>query len=81
MSGADLCLLLVEAFNTTEAKAIDSNIQRIADLFKKVQPDVPERQKFMMSALQWSKKDDPEVKTGNPDLHQKLAKILWDGTL
>ena len=80
-SGADLCLLLVEAFNTSDAPTSGKNINRIANLYQMVQADIPERNRFMVSALQWSKNQNPDVKTGSPELHERLARILWDGKI
>jgi hypothetical protein len=44
-----------------------------------ISSDVPERETFLTSALQWSIKGSHEYKSGHPQLHQSIAQILWKG--
>ncbi|XP_022095557.1 Golgi to ER traffic protein 4 homolog [Acanthaster planci] len=76
-SGADLCLLLVEAFNISDTPVVTENIDKVAGLVCTIPSDVPERGKCISSALQWSKTSNKAIKTGDPELHQRLAVKLW----
>ncbi|XP_033630590.1 Golgi to ER traffic protein 4 homolog [Asterias rubens] len=76
-SGTDLCLLLVDAFNTSDAPVNTENIDKTSSLVSAIPAEVPERGKLINSALQWSKSSNTAFKSGDPELHQRLAVTLW----
>lgn len=55
------------------------NTDRLAQLFKKMDPDCPERPVFISRAVKWTITVDQSHTRGHPDLHQKLGIIFWEG--
>lgn len=80
-SGADLAKLYVEVLQKGKIKIRNDVLKRLADLMSKIPPAAPERQVFLMSAINWSQSENPESKKfdGHPSLHQALANVYWKG--
>ncbi|KAJ9600818.1 hypothetical protein L9F63_001030 [Diploptera punctata] len=76
-SGADLAILFVDVLNKSDASTSDEQFNKLSRLFGMISSDVPERDTFLASALQWSVKESQEVKSGHPHLHQSIAQIFW----
>ena len=55
--------------------------KRLAELMAKIPQSSPERQSFLMTALNWSQLENPEAKKfeGHPQLHQTVANVFWQG--
>ena len=55
--------------------------KRLAELMAKIPQSSPERQSFLMTALNWSQLENPEAKKfeGHPQLHQTVANVFWHG--
>lgn len=76
-SGADLAILLVDVLLKAETSTSEDQFDKLSRLFGMISSDVPERETFLTSALQWSIKGAHEYKSGHPQLHQSIAQILW----
>ncbi|XP_033108079.1 Golgi to ER traffic protein 4 homolog [Anneissia japonica] len=78
VSGADLCILLVEAFDASDAPVNSANIAKVTGLYKQIPADIPEREHFLSAALKWSAKGNPKKGCSHPELHQQVALIFWN---
>nr|CAD7434381.1 unnamed protein product [Timema monikensis] len=77
-SGADLAILLVAVLSKSGAVVSDEYVlEKLPKLFSLIKPDVPEREVFLMNALQWSCSGSQEHRTGHPELHKNIAQIFW----
>jgi len=81
-SGADLAKLFVEVLQKAKTKVERDVVEKVANLMAKIPPSAPERQAVLMSALNWSEKQNPEAKKfeGHPQLHQAVANLYWRET-
>ena len=57
--------------------------KRLAEFMSKIPQSSPERQSFLMTALNWSQLENPEAKKfeGHPQLHQTVANVFWQGII
>lgn len=80
-SGTDLAKLYVEVLQKAKLKVQKDTINNLADMMSKIPSSSPDRQTFLMSALNWSQSENPESKKfeGHPQLHQRVANIYWKG--
>ncbi|GAB6025728.1 hypothetical protein CHUAL_011712 [Chamberlinius hualienensis] len=76
-SGADLALLFVDVLVQSNSSVADGLIEKLSRLFELMSPDLPERSKFLSSALKWSSSNSVECKFGHPKLHRSIAITLW----
>lgn len=75
-SGSDLAILLVDVLNKSGTKPTEETLGKIAYLFTLMNPESPERNNYLQSALKWSS-TIAEQKTGHPKLHELVALTLW----
>ncbi|XP_078047173.1 Golgi to ER traffic protein 4 homolog [Augochlora pura] len=75
-SGADLGILFVNVLTKSKAERSPFYIKQVINLLSLMNPSSPERDTYIQSALQWSI-INTKYKTGNPILHQKIAKVFW----
>ena len=80
-SGADLAKLFVEVLQNSKMAVGKEIVTKLADLMTRIPPNAPERQAFLMTALNWSQGQNPESKKfeGHPQLHEVVANIYWKG--
>lgn len=73
--------LFIEVLQKAKVNIRKDVLERLADLMSKIPPTAPERQAFLMSALNWSQSENPEAKKfdGHPLLHKTLANVYWKG--
>ncbi|KAL8592719.1 hypothetical protein ACOMHN_037659 [Nucella lapillus] len=76
-SGADLSLLLIDTLEKSFSPVNRENIDRVAQLFEKMDPDCPERPPYVSRAVKWTITVDQSHNRGHPSLHQKLGIIFW----
>ncbi|XP_070580520.1 Golgi to ER traffic protein 4 homolog [Ptychodera flava] len=76
-SGADLCMLLIEALNNANSTVNKDIIDKICSLLRLLDQESPERAQYINAALKWSAKNESAYKSGHPDLHQQIAMTLW----
>lgn len=85
-SGADLALLIVDTLEMAKLVhecEIQKWINKIAHLFRKIQPNVVERETLLVKSVKWSasvSKWNPNVsksQVGHPVMHKLIAEILW----
>ncbi|XP_070187925.1 Golgi to ER traffic protein 4 homolog isoform X2 [Littorina saxatilis] len=76
-SGADLSLLLVDTLEKSSTPVTQETIEKLAQLFEKMDPDCPERPVFVSRAIKWTTNIDQSHTRGHPNLHQKLGVIFW----
>uniref|UniRef100_UPI00358E91A2 Golgi to ER traffic protein 4 homolog n=1 Tax=Myxine glutinosa TaxID=7769 RepID=UPI00358E91A2 len=74
-SAADLCMLVLESLESSNAEVSEERIDRLARLFALVDSSSPERTTFAARALKWCR--GASCKHGNPRLHQRFACTLW----
>ncbi|KAG7210643.1 hypothetical protein KM043_012157 [Ampulex compressa] len=75
-SGVDLGILFINVLTQSGTEPTEAYFEKIRSLLNLMSPTCPERDIFLQSALSWSTKGT-EYNTGHPDLHQKVAEILW----
>ncbi|CAH1388924.1 unnamed protein product [Nezara viridula] len=74
-SGADLANLYIEVLVKSDTKQSEEVMAKISSLLSILNPDLPERENFLYSAVRWS--STPEHKLGHPKLHQMIAQVFW----
>jgi len=81
-SAADLAKLFVEVLQKSKAKVTKDTVDKLAIMMSKIPPVAPERQAFLMAAINWSQSENPEGKKfeGHPQLHNVVANIYWKET-
>ena len=77
-SGADLGILFIDVLTKSETNPSKGYFDKIVNLLSVMSPSSPERETFIHEALRWSIKGTTH-KTGDPDLHKKIAQVFWRG--
>ncbi|XP_047513864.1 Golgi to ER traffic protein 4 homolog isoform X2 [Pieris napi] len=73
-SGTGLAILLLDVLIKSHTQPCEEWIEKIAQLFSKIKPNVVERETFLITALKWSMDKNTR---GHPLLHKRIAEVYW----